>query len=247
MSGSASRTEANSSLAGLLARVANLPDRSSKAQDLLRLRYVQALARRAESAEPGVQAVLQESLVAALARLEAQVGHAGTPQSEQVQGQGQGLEAASAERASHKAVPRVRAGSSSKERCASSAPLAPVSLLGQLNAHIETAGGGDDLGVAASEGQNRELRSAVRFRETWARLCAEAEVEQASHRAPENAGPLNAHHLVLRMLGLMRELSPDYLRRFLGYSESLLWLDQGYARLKQPTAKARPARAKPRS
>ena len=245
MSESASRTGTDTSLAGLLARVANLPDRSSKAQDLLRLRYVQALARRAESAEPGVQAVLQERLVAAFARLETQVGHAGTPQSEQ--GQGQGLEAASAERASHKALPRARGGSSSKERCASSAPVAPVSLLGQLNAYIETAGGGDDLGAAVSEGPNRELRSVMRFRETWARLCAEAEVEQASHRAPENAGPLNAHHLVLRMLGLMRELSPDYLRRFLGYSESLLWLDQGYARLKQPAAKARPARAKPRS
>lgn len=245
MSGSASCTGTDTSLAGLLARVANLPDRSSKAQDLLRLRYVQALARRAESAEPGVQAVLQARLVAALARLEAQVGHAGTPQSEQ--GQGLGLEAASAERSSHKALPRARAGSPSKERCASSAPVAPVSLLGQLNAHIETAGGGDDLGAAVSEGPNRELRSVMRFRETWARLCAEAEVEQASHRAPENAGPLNAHHLVLRMLGLMRELSPDYLRRFLGYSESLLWLDQGYARLKQPAAKARPARAKPRS
>ena len=247
MSESASRPGMDTSLAGLLARVANLPDRSSKAQDLLRLRYVQALARRAESAEPGVKAVLQARLVAALARLETQERHAGTPQSEQGQGQGVGLEAASAERASHKALPRARAGSSSKERCASSAPVAPVSLLGQLNAHIETAGGGDDLGAAVSEGPNRELRSAMLFRETWARLCAEAEVEQASHRAPENAGPLNAHHLVLRMLGLMRELSPDYLRRFLGYSESLLWLDQGYARLKQPAAKARPARAKPRS
>ncbi len=85
----------------------------------------------------------------------------------------------------------------------------------------------------------QDLKSAVRFRETWARISAETEVDKAAHRAPENAGPLNAHNLVLRTLALMRELSPDYLRRFMGHTESLLWLDQAYGQLKQPAGKAK--------
>ena len=41
-----------------------------------------------------------------------------------------------------------------------------------------------------------------------------------------NAGPLNSHHLVHRALLLMRELSPEYLNRFMSYVDSLLWIDQ---------------------
>jgi hypothetical protein len=59
-----------------------------------------------------------------------------------------------------------------------------------------------------------------------------------SDRAPENAGPLNAHNL-----GPMREPSPDCLCRFLSHTESLLWLDQAHGQLKQPAGKARPARS----
>ncbi|MFD2453353.1 DUF2894 domain-containing protein [Ideonella paludis] len=53
-----------------------------------------------------------------------------------------------------------------------------------------------------------ELKSAQRFRESWAVLCAEEVVDQASTQAPQNAGPLNAHRLVLHTLGLLRDLSP---------------------------------------
>jgi len=59
---------------------------------------------------------------------------------------------------------------------------------------------------------------------------------KATHRAPENAGPLNSHMLVLRTLGLMRELSPHYLRRFLSHTETLLWLEQAQGQLKQAVA-----------
>ncbi len=43
---------------------------------------------------------------------------------------------------------------------------------------------------------------------------------------PENAGPLNSHHLVHRSLLLMRDLSPEYLNRFMTYVDTLLWVDQ---------------------
>jgi hypothetical protein len=62
------------------------------------------------------------------------------------------------------------------------------------------------------------------------------QVEQAAARKPANAGPLNSHALVLQSLALMRELSPDYLERFLRQVESLQWLDRAAAQLPQRQA-----------
>ncbi len=117
------------------------------------------------------------------------------------------------------------------------APPKPLTPLGQLNLHIATQ-------TSGTAGSRSELRSAQAFRETWSRLCAEDEVVQAVQRGPENAGPLNSHMLVLRTLGLMRELSPDYLRRFMAHADSLLWLEQASAQLKQAAAKPKATRQK---
>lgn len=105
-----------------------------------------------------------------------------------------------------------------------------LSPLAQLNQTLATAQAGPDL------------KSAQRFRETWSRICAEEEVTQAVERGPENAGPLNSHMLVLRTLGLMRDLSPDYLRRFMSHADTLLWLDQAHGRLKEPAGKTKPVK-----
>lgn len=72
----------------------------------------------------------------------------------------------------------------------------------------------------------RELKSMRHFRGTWSRLRADRQLSHALARAPENAGPLNAHFLVLQSLRLMRDLSPDYLDQFIAYVDALLWLDQ---------------------
>lgn len=114
-------------------------------------------------------------------------------------------------------------------------PPKPATPLAQLNQYIATATG---------TGDRRELRSAQAFRETWSRICAEDEVTEAVQRGPDNAGPLNSHMLVLRTLGLLRELSPDYLRRFMAHADTLLWLDQAGGRPKTPTGKGKPARQK---
>jgi hypothetical protein len=50
-------------------------------------------------------------------------------------------------------------------------------------------------------------------------------VARAAARAPDNAGPLNSHRLVLRSLALMQAASPHYLRRFLSQVDTLLWLE----------------------
>lgn len=115
-------------------------------------------------------------------------------------------------------------------------PPKPATPLGQLNQYIAT--------TTTGAGARPELRSVQAFRETWSRICAEDEVTEAVQRGPDNAGPLNSHMLVLRTLGLMRELSPDYLRRFMAHADTLLWLDQAGGRLKTPTGKGKSLRQK---
>lgn len=104
-------------------------------------------------------------------------------------------------------------------------PKRPPSALAQLNQAVADAATQAAPGGPGSAQARPELKSAQRFRESWAVLCAEEVVDQARTQAPQNAGPLNAHMLVLRTLGLLRELSPDYLRRFLTHTETLMWLE----------------------
>ncbi len=82
--------------------------------------------------------------------------------------------------------------------------------------------GGDSTAPAAPP----ELKTLSRFRSTWAKLSADQRLNRSLAKVPENAGPLNSHHLVHRSLTLMRDLSPEYLQRFLSYVDTLLWMDQ---------------------
>ena len=70
-----------------------------------------------------------------------------------------------------------------------------------------------------------ELRSIACFRETWSRLSTEQQLAETLACAPENAGPLNSQHLVLRSLQLMRDITPDYLQGFMSYIDTLIWLE----------------------
>jgi hypothetical protein len=65
----------------------------------------------------------------------------------------------------------------------------------------------------------------VQFRQQLGKISVQKQVTQAIAQAPQNAGPINSHMLVLRSLGLMRDLSPDYLNRFMGYVDTLLFLE----------------------
>lgn len=72
----------------------------------------------------------------------------------------------------------------------------------------------------------RRLKTLEYFRSTWSRLSAERRLTQSLAKLPQNAGPLNSHNLVHRSLTLMRDLSPEYLNRFMSYVDALLWVDQ---------------------
>ncbi|MCO5399423.1 DUF2894 domain-containing protein [Ralstonia soli] len=81
-------------------------------------------------------------------------------------------------------------------------------------------------GVGGVGGVYPDLGILEDFRETWSRLSAEKQVRQSVDQVPTNAGPLNSQSLVHRSLALMRQVSPEYLRQFLGYVDALSWLEQ---------------------
>ena len=99
---------------------------------------------------------------------------------------------------------------------------------------------------ARTTGPRTELKSVHQFRNTWSKLSAQKQVTQALGQAPKNAGPINSHMLVLRSLELMRNISPDYLNRFMSYADTLLCLDQSSLSA-NPTPAKPIASAKPRS
>lgn len=117
----------------------------------------------------------------------------------------------------------------------------PPSPLAALNAHIERVSGATTRGTGIADAWP-ELRSAQRFRETWERLGAEVQVQQARERAPQNAGPLNPQRLMIETLAQMGELSPHYLRRFLAHTDTLLWIEQAQGQLKGPAGRAKTAK-----
>lgn len=125
----------------------------------------------------------------------------------------------------------------------------PGTPLAQLNQYLQNVrqegidhrrGSGLGGSLVSDMEASSEMASVRRFRDTWSRIAAEDQVDQAVGRGPANAGPLNSHLLVLRSLALMRKLSPDYLRRFLSHVDTLLWLDQ--ANQKHTPVKAKPTR-----
>lgn len=124
--------------------------------------------------------------------------------------------------------------------------IATGSPLAQLNRELAACAQADADHVRTSESTSTsEMKSVRQFSEVWSKISAEQQVAQALNKAPEQAGPLNSHKLMLRSLGLMRGLSPDYLRRFLSQMGSLLWLDQTNTHLARPTPRA-PRPGKPR-
>jgi len=99
----------------------------------------------------------------------------------------------------------------------SDSPLAELTRT--LEQRFGQAPGTDPLAPPA------ELQALRQSRMTWAKLSVDRQMAQAMKAAPENAGPLNSHFLALRALAALREISPDYLNRFVSYLDTLLCLD----------------------
>ena len=96
--------------------------------------------------------------------------------------------------------------------------------LAELTAHFAQHGSSERMDPATNE-----LKVLPFFRSTWSKLSAERRLTQSLAKLPQNAGPLNSHNLVHQSLTLMRELSPEYLNKFVSYVDALLWVDQANA------------------
>ena len=85
---------------------------------------------------------------------------------------------------------------------------------------------GGAQGSSTSTGSGSENPRIQQFRRQLRKISVQKQVTQAIAQAPQNAGPINSHMLVLRSLGLMRDISPDYLNRFMAHVDTLLCLDE---------------------
>ena len=121
----------------------------------------------------------------------------------------------------------------------------PPSMLGALLRQFEQHGFETiPPRPGASAGSRTELKTLRGARNVWTTLSTSRQVTRALEQAPKNAGPINSHMLVLRSLALMRDVSPDYLNRFMSYADTLLSLDhQGEKDKSANPKKTSPARA----
>jgi hypothetical protein len=100
-------------------------------------------------------------------------------------------------------------------------------LLIEMTRHASS----ESLGDKPPSGRPENPR-VQQFRQQLHKISVQKSVTQAIAQAPQNAGPINSHMLVLRALGLMRDICPDYLNRFMLYADTLLSLDEaGQARI----------------
>lgn len=224
--------------------------------DPVRLHYLQALARRAASRQGQVKSLLDGKLAAALADFTARFSEAQsqarasiaaiTSSSEDAAPTAEALQALYAA-GDFKAIARHAA---SRQPHEAQRPLAELTRYLEQHTleHAEVSAPSQPTAPATAghaSGWRRpraELKSIRYFRNTWSKLSVDKQVALAIDQAPENAGPLNSHMLVLRSLALMRDTSPDYLNRFMSYVDTLLCLD--HADKKNRPQPKKPAKAK---
>lgn len=175
-------------------------------RDPVRFAYLEAMARRAALQPESIRRVLDHRIDIAAAELANCALRTAPPENKEVTASPLGELLAYISRQSHEpslAVPPLSAGSPVRSHARSGAPSPS----------------------ATRTPQGPELKSVAYFRNTWSKLSTEQQLTQTLAQAPDNAGPMNSQHLVLRSLQLMRDIAPDYLQGFMSYIDTLIWLD----------------------
>ncbi|HYD58806.1 MAG TPA: DUF2894 domain-containing protein [Noviherbaspirillum sp.] len=226
----------------LNALIASLQATGANRFDPVRWRYIEVLADRAAAHQGSARRMLDARLAQALAafkgRFDLAQGEAeeivarSVEQYPQAANDLQRLFAEGDFKGLQRSIAMLRAGEQSASLSA---------LVRQLEQHSAEPSNARMNGNASPRAELKTIRNA---RNTWARLSVDKQVAQALGQAPKNAGPINSHMLVLRSLALMRDISPDYLSRFMSYADTLLCLDQGEKEKEKPASpKKQPARA----
>ena len=192
--------------------------------DPVRLHYLQVLAHRVNTHQGPVKRILEDKLAQALVAFRARFA--------QAQGDAKDAIDQITKQHPHAAADLQRLLNTGDVRgvrqfIATLRTREPRASLGDLTRYMaQHAPAPVELGFEGLVGIRPELKTTRYFRETWSKLSVDKRVTQALVQAPKNAGPINAHMLVLRSLALMRDISPDYLNRFTSYVDTLLCLDQ---------------------
>ena len=166
----------------------------------LRWHYIEELSRRKQDHAGKAQDLLRDKLIKALDEVQARL-------------------ASTSQAASGTDMPPTTAAS----------PATP-SALTQLLQHMRFAGTSTTT-PPKSQAQRPgvslppENPRVQKFRQQLRKISVKKQVQKALDQAPPNAGPINSHMLVLRALGLMRDISPDYLDRFMTHVDTLLCLE----------------------
>lgn len=192
--------------------------------DPARFHYIEVLAKRAISHQGRVKLLLDSKLSLALDAFKERFDQAQIDAKETIaRGAQQYPHAANDMQrlfvaGDFKALQRLILTLKSREQCASLS-----ALVLQLEQHSHES---PETNFPVTGRLRPELKTIRNFRNTWAKLSVDKQVSKALEQAPTNAGPINSHMLVLRSLELMRDISPDYLNRFMSYVDTLLCFDQ---------------------
>ena len=221
-----------------------LREQGAQRLDPVRLHYLTALARRMADQPANVRGLLEAKFAAAATTLQARLEHARG-------------EATAAIAVAAKAQPRAAPALNSMLAAGDFQGLGRQLQALQQAKSQETLGdlvrslaqhppADDDALLNVNLESRSDLKAVQQSRNTWSKLSADKQVTRALQQSPKNAGPINSHMLVLRSVALMREISPDYLSRFMTYVDTLLVREQG-EKARQADALARsatPARGK---
>jgi len=190
----------------------------------VRLHYIEALAKRAIAHQGSIKRILNTRLAQTLTAFKERFDQAQSDAKETVARNVPQYPHASNDlqqlfvAGDFNGLRRFVANLKTNEQCASLG-----ALVRELEQHSpENA----DVRLKVNVGSRSELKTIRNFRNTWSKLSVGKQMTRALEQTPKNAGPINSHMLVLRSLALMRDISSDYLNRFMSYADTLLCLDQ---------------------
>ncbi|MES3020782.1 MAG: DUF2894 domain-containing protein [Pseudomonadota bacterium] len=212
-------------------RLASVRDQGGERFDAAGWHYLETLARRAAAHEGSVRHMLEAKLEHALAAFAERFAHARTAAAELLAVTGMRHQQADAELqrlfvdGDFRGMRYLSATLEARVQCAQLS-----GLVSQLEHASPGAAGHLPAPHAASrttvtDSPALELKTVRESRATWAKMSVDKQLALAMKQAPQNAGPINSHMLVLRSLAMMQAISPDYLSRIVSYADTLLSLD----------------------
>jgi hypothetical protein len=211
--------------------------------DPVRFRFIESLLERAATKRGPVQQFLENKVSAALTSYKADQ-HAATAQIERLSAQTSAYSAYGSlaelaglrELLDQKQAP-LESATSALERTLNEQEN--LSLAGAMF----TADVSSERDVSRGARGQRPLKANQEMHVSQQRLSVVKRVELAIQHGPESPGPLNPQMLAIKALTSMRDLSPQYLSRYMNYLDALFWLEHAAERPDPAKAASKPRKA----